>query len=103
MVWAFFAGVFLGFPAGCYLREKGYVQKARAAVQIMRPDSDPFPTDNLARKTGMKKRELYYDDLKVGNAKPEDFERYIYGGNYDRKFIKDDRDVQEDKGREKFA
>ena len=32
-------------------------------------------------------------------AKPEDFERYIYGGNYDRKFYHDDRDAVEDKVR----
>ena len=29
-------------------------------------------------------------------AKPEDFERYSYGGNYDRKFYSDDTDKQMD-------
>ena len=32
-------------------------------------------------------------------ADPKDFERYIYGGNYDRKFYHDDRDAVEDKVR----
>ena len=33
-------------------------------------------------------------------AKPEEFERYVYGGNYDRKFYSDDTDAQIDKSRE---
>ena len=33
-------------------------------------------------------------------AKPEEFERYMYGGNYDRKFFTDDTDKQIDKSRE---
>ena len=35
-------------------------------------------------------------------AKPEDFERYIYGGNFDRKFYHDDRDEIEDKTNKKL-
>ena len=35
-------------------------------------------------------------------AKPEDFERYIYGGNYDRKFGHDEQDAIEDKVREQI-
>tara|TARA_B110000305_G_C18768667_1_gene328596 strand:+ start:279 stop:443 length:165 start_codon:yes stop_codon:yes gene_type:complete len=35
-------------------------------------------------------------------AKPEDFERYVYGGNYDRKFGHDDRDAIEDKVRDQI-
>ena len=27
MVYAFFAGLFIGLPIGCYLRERGYVNK----------------------------------------------------------------------------
>ena len=46
-----------------------------------------------------KKVRKFYDDMKSGLAKPEDFERYIYGGNYDRKFFHDDRDAVEDKVR----
>ena len=69
---------------------------------IMSPESDPFPTNNLKEKMGYNKRDKYYQDLKSGQAKPEDFERYIYGGNYDRKFQSDDRDALEDRGRKQF-
>ena len=49
-----------------------------------------------------KKVRKYYDDMKAGLAKPEDFERYLYGGNYDRKFFHDDRDAIEDQARNKL-
>ena len=45
------------------------------------------------------KKEKYFRDLQKGMAKPEDFERYIYGGNYDRKFYTDTIDKQEDQAR----
>ena len=56
-------------------------------------------TDNLEKLLPNQKREQFHRDLKTGMAKPEDFERYIYGGNYDRKFYHDDRDAVEDKVR----
>lgn len=37
MVYAFFGGMFVGLPIGCYLREKGYHSKAIKAYEIFNP------------------------------------------------------------------
>ena len=58
-----------------------------------------YPTDNLEKLLPHQKRDKYFRDLQKGKAKPEDFERYIYGGNYDRKITTDETDKQEDKAR----
>ena len=86
MVWTFCVGMVLGFPVGCYLRETGYTKKMRNAYHALNPNADEFPTDNLEKLMPNQKRDKFYKDLEKGLAKPSDFERYIYGGNYDRKF-----------------
>ena len=99
MVWAFVTGLCFGLPAGCYLREKGYSTKLRNAYTAMNPTEIQYKTDNFDKLDGKKKADMYYRDLNKGMADPKDFERYIYGGNYDRKFYHDDRDAVEDKVR----
>lgn len=37
MVYAFFVGMALGLPLGCYLREVGYAQKLKNAYGIFVP------------------------------------------------------------------
>ena len=37
MVVAFFVGLTVGLPIGCYLREKGYTRKAGEAFRIFYP------------------------------------------------------------------
>ena len=49
MVWAFVGGICVGFPVGCYLREKGYSAKLRGAYQIMTPNKEHYTTDNLEK------------------------------------------------------
>ena len=34
MVYAFGVGLLIGLPVGCYLREKGYTQKAMKAYEV---------------------------------------------------------------------
>ena len=45
-----------------------------------------YSTDNFEKVANSKKREKYYKDLQSGMAKPEDFERYVYGGQSNKKF-----------------
>ena len=99
MVWAFVAGTLIGFPVGCYLREQGYTKRMRNAFHALQPDSDYLSTDNLEKLLPHQRREKFYKDVEKGMARPEDFERYVYGGNYDRKFYTDSRDRIEDKAR----
>ena len=40
MVWAFFAGVCIGLPAGCILREQGYKQKLILAYAMLNPNKE---------------------------------------------------------------
>ena len=72
----------------------------RMAYVAVAPEKSKYKTDNLDRLLPDQKRNQYFKDLKTGNAKAEDFERYIYGGNYNRKFGHDDRDAAEDKSNE---
>jgi hypothetical protein len=37
MVYAFFVGLFVGLPIGCYLREKGYTNKVMKAYEVFTP------------------------------------------------------------------
>merc|ERR1712086_356156 len=99
MVWAFVAGISIGLPVGCYFREQGYSKKMKSAWRELNPIEDEFKTDNIDPYLGDKKRIQYRKDLQTGMAKPEDFERYIYGGTYDRKFFTDDTDRQIDEAR----
>ena len=96
MVWAFCVGLVVGLPAGCYLREKGYAKRMRHAYHAMLPDDKGLSTDNLDKLLPNQKREKFYRDVEKGLVRPEDFERYIYGGTHDRKFYHDERDLQED-------
>lgn len=51
MVYAFFVGLFLGLPVGCYLREAGYQQKFRRAYQQFSPDSNEQKKDLFTNKS----------------------------------------------------
>ena len=68
----------------------------RNAYGALHPDSDMLATKNLDALLPGARRDKFYKDLAKGLAKPEDFERYVYGGNYGRKFYTDDRDKMED-------
>ena len=51
MVYAFFAGLFVGLPVGCYLRERGYANKLNDAFRVFYPYTgakhvDRFPDTN---------------------------------------------------------
>ena len=39
MVYAFFVGLTIGLPLGCYLREVGYTRKIQSAYNIFVPQS----------------------------------------------------------------
>ena len=47
MVWAFCVGLGMGFPVGCYMREKGYTGRMRNAMMALNPDKEHLKTDNL--------------------------------------------------------
>ena len=40
MVRVFAAGLFAGFPIGCYLREKGYHKRLQDAYRVLRPGKE---------------------------------------------------------------
>ena len=37
MVYAFFVGLTIGLPLGCYMREAGYVHKIKSAYNVFVP------------------------------------------------------------------
>ena len=80
MVYAFFIGLFVGLPIGCYLREVGYASKIQRAYQVLSPPQDSQKFDKLKSKSCQ-----FYDDLKKGQVENKDFERYIYGGQHIKK------------------
>jgi hypothetical protein len=45
MVYAFFVGLFVGLPVGCYLREAGYQRKFKNAYQQFAPDNGSLKSD----------------------------------------------------------
>ena len=45
MVYAFFVGMFVGLPIGCYLRERGYTQKVMKAYDVISPAGDLKKSD----------------------------------------------------------
>ena len=63
MVWTFCAGMIMGFPVGCYLREQGYLRKMRNAYSALRPEADFLPTDNLDKLLPHQKRDKFFSDL----------------------------------------
>ena len=77
MVYAFFVGVTIGLPLGCYLREVGYARKIKNAYNIFVPVSSERESDKYINKSSQ-----FYDNIKKGQVDPKDFERYIYGGSY---------------------
>ncbi len=91
MVYAFFVGMFVGLPVGCYMREAGYAQKVRNAYNIF---VSPPEANKLSQLKGNSPQE-FYDNIKKGLADPADFERYIYGGTYAKR-SKDDSDKNEE-------
>ena len=96
MVYAFFAGLFVGLPVGCYLRERGYANKLNDAFRVFYPYTgakhvDRFPDTNKE----------FYQNLKKGEVDREDFERYIYGGSKNEK-ARDERDILEEQARKKL-
>ena len=56
MVWAFCTGLVVGFPVGCYLREKGYTNRMRNAYVSMAPEKSKYSTDNLDKLLPDQKR-----------------------------------------------
>ena len=69
-------------------------------MSALRPDE--YRTDNFERTSNAKKREKYYNDLKSGMAKPEDYERFVYGGSNNKKFFTDEQDKLDEKATEKI-
>ena len=100
MVWAFVTGMVMGFPVGCYMREQGYSTKLKNAMNALSPTD--YSTDNFEKVTNSKKRERYYRDLQSGMAKPEDFERYVYGAQANKKFGQDAQDKMDEKATEQI-
>jgi hypothetical protein len=90
MVYAFMFGLFLGLPVGCYLREAGYANKFQTAYNLFFPNQHEVKMDRYRDKS-----KEFYDNLKKGNVAVEDFERYVYGGEKNRK-VQDDRDKMDD-------
>ena len=75
----------------------------RNAYEVLHPTADYLPTNNLDKLMPTQRRDKFFKDLEKGMANKEDFERYIYGGNYDRKFYTDERDKMEDKARDQLS
>ena len=73
----------------------------KTAYKAFYPE-DTYKTDNLDPLVPRHRTEQYHKDLARGLAKPEDFERYVYGGTYDRKAGTDDRDRLEDRVEAKY-
>jgi hypothetical protein len=40
MVYAFFVGLTVGLPLGCYMREAGYANKLKSAYNVFVPPTD---------------------------------------------------------------
>eukprot|EP00353_Schmidingerella_taraikaensis_P010301 CAMPEP_0185582906 /NCGR_PEP_ID=MMETSP0434-20130131/21202_1 /TAXON_ID=626734 ORGANISM="Favella taraikaensis, Strain Fe Narragansett Bay" /NCGR_SAMPLE_ID=MMETSP0434 /ASSEMBLY_ACC=CAM_ASM_000379 /LENGTH=65 /DNA_ID=CAMNT_0028201863 /DNA_START=9 /DNA_END=206 /DNA_ORIENTATION=+ len=63
MVRFFAAGMFVGFPLGCYLREAGLHKRIQAAYKALNPGEDA-PKMNQFRDT----TQDFYRDLQAGRA-----------------------------------
>lgn len=64
------------------------------ALRIIAPRTDDSPRMGEFRDTNKE----FYKNLKRGDVDPKDFERYIYGGSYNKR-SQDDADRVEDKVR----
>ena len=88
MVYFFFAGMMVGLPVGCMLRERRYHLRFLEAYRVLVPAPEAPQLDKF-RDT----RAEFYKDLQKGQADPKDFERYVYGNS--AQLYKDERDIQE--------
>ena len=77
MVYAFFVGLTIGLPVGCYMREAGYAQKIKNAYNVF----VPLPETDKAAKYKSKADE-FYKNIRKGQTEAKDFERYVYGGSH---------------------
>jgi hypothetical protein len=77
MVYAFFVGMTVGLPVGCYLREAGYASKFKNAYSALVKQDDSKQLDQFKNNSAR-----FYENLKKGQVDPKEFERYIYGGTY---------------------
>ena len=77
MVYAFFVGLTIGLPLGCYMREAGYAHKIKSAYNVFVPP----PETDTAQKYKSKANE-FYKNIRKGQAETTDFERYVYGGSH---------------------
>ena len=82
---------------GCYLREAGYHHKFRRAYESFVPTTERQRSDQFRNTT-----QEFYKNLSRGQVDNKDFERYIYGGSYN-KLVEDDRDKIETEMRQKLA
>ena len=92
-MYIFGAGLLVGLPLGCYMRERGFDKRFIRAYAAINPDRKPYIKN---RELLQNQNEKFYADLKKGVADPKDFERYIYGGAYNTRNT-DDRDRDEAK------
>lgn len=89
MVYAFFVGLTIGLPLGCYMREAGYAQKVKSAYNVFVPLPETDKANQMKSKSGE-----FYNNLKKGQVEAKDFERYVYGGTHNLR-SKDSADTAE--------
>lgn len=63
MVYAFFVGLTVGLPMGCYLREVGYAKKFKDAYYIFAAAPDTHTSDKFKSKS-----EEFYKNIKKGQV-----------------------------------
>lgn len=80
MVYSFMFGLFIGLPIGCYLRETGYARKFNTAYNIFFPDKNEHKSDQFRNRS-----KEFFDNLKKGQVDNTDFERYIYGAQFNKR------------------
>ena len=90
MVYSFAIGMFVGLPVGCWMREQGHHHRAMRAYRVMFP-KEAAPISDSYQNTN----EQYQKDLMAGRVEPKDFERYIYGKEYNKQRGTDERDLAE--------
>ena len=90
MVVIFGAGLLVGLPAGCWLRERNYHLRFVKAYNVLVP-RDETPAMEAYRDT----RAEYFENIQKGKADPKDFERYVYGKFGQKQRYTDERDIAE--------
>ena len=96
MVYAFFVGLTVGLPLGCYMREAGYASKLKSAYNVFVPPTEANKSDKFQNRS-----EEFYNNIKKGQADVKDFERYVYGGTFNDR-NKDQTDQIEAEVKKKF-